>query len=249
MSFRQDVRLREWDNEWLVHAVLVGFVATVLMSTVLAFAYTIAGVVGSSSPDAPIFARWCWALVNNVVTRQAETAVPVAILLHIAAGIGWAIVYAAFAEPRLSGPGWRRGLVFAPIPALLSLVVFLPAMGGGFLGLGLGAGPLPIIGNVLLHVVYGVTLGTLYHPERDHLLIDRGESESAEEVRTMSHVERTTAIGILVGIIFGAIGGLLVAAAFVPGQPLLVAVMLGVLFGSAAGALFGSAYGFEPRLR
>jgi hypothetical protein len=249
VSFRQDTRLRQWDGDWLVHAVLVGFVATVLMSTVLAFAYVIAGLVGSASPDAPILARWCWGLANNVVTREAETAVPIAVLLHIAAGIGWAIVYAAFVEPRLSGPGWRRGLLFAPAPALLSLIVFLPVMGGGFFGLGLGAGPLPIIGNLVLHIVYGVTLGALYHPEPDHVLLDRGEVESADEVRTLSHVERTTALGIGIGSVLGAIGGMVIAAAFAPGQSMLVAAMLGVVFGSAAGALYGSAYGFEPHLR
>jgi hypothetical protein len=245
MSYRQDTRLRQWNGEWLVHAVLVGFVATVIMSTVLAFAYFIAGLIGSPSPNAPLLAQWCWALTNNVVTRQAETAVPVAVLLHIAAGIGWAVVYAAFVEPRLSGPGWRRGLLFAPAPALLSLVVFLPAMGGGFFGLALGAGPLPIIGNLVLHLVYGVTLGALYHPEPAHLLVDQGEPESAEEVQTMGRVERATALGILVGIVLGAIGGVVISAAFAPGQSVLVAAMLGVIFGSAAGALYGSAYGFE----
>jgi hypothetical protein len=118
-------------------------------------------------------------------------------------------------------------------------------MGGGFFGLALGAGPLPIIGNLLLHLVYGVTLGALYHPEPAHLLVDRGEVESAEEVQTMGRVERTTALGILVGIVLGAIGGVVISAAFAPGQSVLVAAMLGVIFGSAAGALYGSAYGFE----
>src|SRR5579871_3960130 len=97
-----------WDKEWLVHAVLDGFVATVIMTTALAFAYVIASLLGSSDPSAPIFSRWLWALANNVVTRQAETAVPVAALLHVAAGFGWAVIYAVFAEPHLSGPGWRR---------------------------------------------------------------------------------------------------------------------------------------------
>lgn len=51
--------------------------------------------------------------------------------------------------------------MFSLIPWAFSLVVFLPLVGGGFLGLGLGAGPLPILGNLLLHAVYGVTLGSV----------------------------------------------------------------------------------------
>ena len=42
------------------------------------------------------------------------------------------------------------------------MIIFLPLAGGGLLGLGLGAGPLPILGNLLVHLVYGVTLGFLY---------------------------------------------------------------------------------------
>ncbi len=240
MGLQYDLRLHERKDEWLVRAVLVGFIATGLMTSVLAVAYVIAVVLGSSSPEAPILLRWMWALANNAVTRQAQTAVAIAVLLHFVAGIAWAVVYASFVEPRLSGPGWRRGLLFAPLPGILSLVVLLPALGGGLFGLGLGAGPLPIVGNLVLHLVYGASLGYLYPPENDRLLLERGEIARPEEVRSVILVERSTATGMILGLILGGLGGLLGSTIISPDQPALAGLVLGVLLGSAAGALIGS---------
>ena len=69
-----------------------------------------------------------------------------------------ALVYARYVEPRLSGASWWRDAVRAH-PWLLSLIIFLPLMGGGLLGMNIGAGPLPILGNLILHLVYGAVLG------------------------------------------------------------------------------------------
>jgi hypothetical protein len=205
----------------------------------------IAGVLGSASPEAPILSRWAWGLANNAVTRRAEIAVPLAVILHFVAGIGWAIVYAFLAEPHLSGPGWRRGLLFAPIPWVASLLVFLPVVGGGFFGVALGAGPLPIVGNLVLHLVYGGTLGALYPPETDRVLLDRGEPASSADVLAMVRSERNTASGIFVGIVLGGLLGFLIAVA--SGLPALVTAVLGVLLGSAGGALVGSFSGLDVR--
>src|SRR5207247_9080454 len=77
-------------------------------------------------------------------------------------GLLWAVLYGFVAEPRLSGTSWERGVKFALIPWVLSLVIFLPLVGGGILGMSLGAGPLPLLGNLILHVVYGAILGFVY---------------------------------------------------------------------------------------
>ena len=51
---------------------------------------------------------------------------------------------------------------FALLPWLVSLVIFMPLLGGGILGLSLGAGPLPIVGNLVLHALYGAVLGVVW---------------------------------------------------------------------------------------
>jgi hypothetical protein len=216
------------------------------MTGALIIGYGVALLLGSADPQASVILRWFWALAHNTITASAETAVPVAVLLHVLAGIGWAAVYAAFAEPRLSGPGWRRGLIFAPIPWVLSLIVFLPLAGGGILGLGLGAGPLPILGNLVVHLVYGPTLGFLYAPENARVLHPDDTAVTPFEQSMMARSERTMATGMLVGLVLGAIVGWVIAFVLAPGQSGLVGMLLGALGGSAAGLLVGSYSGLTP---
>ena len=102
-----------------------------------------------------------WALVNNPVAERTADGVLLAIGANLAMGLLLALVYARYVEPRLSGASWWRGMQFALVPWLLSLIIFLPLMGGGLLGMNIGAGPLPILGNLILHLVYGAVLGVL----------------------------------------------------------------------------------------
>lgn len=247
MIRRRDTASGERGMDWLPRAVTAGFFATVLMSVVFLTAYWIATLIGSPGAQAPIFLRWSWALAHNVLTRGVETSLPLAALLHFLAGIAWAVVYAALAEPRLSGPGWRRGTIFSLAPWLLSLVVFLPLLGGGIFGLALGAGPLPIIGNLVLHLVYGASLGQFYLPESERSLSERGEATSEGERFILAQAGRTMALGIVLGLVIGALLGLLIALAFAPGFGPLLALLFGALVGSALGALVGAFWGLSPQ--
>ena len=224
--------------DWLPLSFLSGFVATGVMALMLMLGYGAAVVLGNSQGS--VLARWIWALAHNPLTDTTHALLPLAIVLHFAAGIAWAIVYAALVEPRLSGPGWRRGLEFALLPWLASLVIFLPLMGGGLLGLSLGAGPLPILGNLVLHLAYGLSLGQLYPSER--ILAERDEVDPGELV----HNERMIALGILPGLVIGALLGLVVSGFVAPGSQLLLVAVLGAIMGSAAGALLGSFAGLNP---
>jgi hypothetical protein len=249
MRIGQIVRPSSREDGWLERAIVAGFVATALMTTVFAIAYGVAILLGSADPGAPLIARWLWGLGHNVVTAHARTAVPAVVLLHFVFGLVWAVIYAALAEPRLTGPAWRRGALFALLPGLLSLLVFLPAVGGGILGLGLGAGPLPIVGNLLLHLVYGTTLGRLYPAEGSRLLIERGEGESPDEARILAHAEQVMALGLTAGLALGALLGWLGLTAVAPDQPALAALAMGAVGGSAVGALVGSFAGLSPGRR
>ena len=88
--------------------------------------------------------------------------VPVAGVLFFLTGLLWAIPYALWAEPRLRGPDWLRGLTFAVLPTIVSWLVALPALRAGPLGLGLGAGLVPAGGELVRHLLYGAALGLAY---------------------------------------------------------------------------------------
>ena len=65
-----------------------------------------------------------------------------------------------FAHDYLSGPSWVRGVTFAAGAALIVLLGVMPLTGAGLLGLGLDTFAPFVI--VLIHLVYGATLGVIY---------------------------------------------------------------------------------------
>src|SRR5262249_161520 len=143
-------------------------------------------------------------LTNNPVLDLARPNLYGAIAVYLAGGLVWAGLYAFLFEPRLAGPVWRRGCLFALVPWLFSLVVFLPLLGGGFAGLGVGAGPLPIIGNLLLHAVYGATLGEVFGPAGDDVLDGDLRSPGPDDVLAGRRSEIGVAAGLLIGVAAGA---------------------------------------------
>ncbi len=230
-------------HSWLLHGVVSGFVATVILSIGLLIAYEIALLVASQATGASTLERWFWSLTHNPVTSSAQLNLPVALLLNFAAGIGWAIIYAGWIEPRLAGPAWRRGVMFSLVPWVLSLIVFLPLVDGGFLGISLHAGPLPVIGNLLAHLLYGATLGAVFAGEQ--LVRMTGEPEDAEDVDLVVKAERMMATGILPGFVLGGVIGLagtyLVSLSY---DRWLVAVFSAIA-GSVIGMLIGSFAGLS----
>jgi hypothetical protein len=233
----------DWRKAWLPRAVLSGFVATGVMTVILVPAYFVALSLGSPDPQATTLQSWLWGLANNNLTQWTQTASLVAVGVHFATGMAWALVYATIAEPRLRGPAWRRGVVFSLAPWVLSLVVFLPAVGGGLFGFALGAGPLPILGNLIVHLVYGAVLGIFYGSESDRFQTDTGLASNPEEVRILQSFERSTALGIVVGLALGALVGWL-GSVVLAGDPA-VAAVLGAIGGSLAGATIGSFWGMK----
>lgn len=226
---------------WLTLGLLSGFVATGVMALVLWLGYGLA--LGLGNPDGPLLSRWIWGLAHNPLTDTTQNLLPLAIVLHFVAGMAWAVLYAGAIEPRLSGPGWRRGLIFAVIPWVASLVVFLPLMGGGLFGLLLGAGPLPIFGNLVVHIAYGLVLGLFYASER---ILAESDTVDVEESESLAHTERSIAAGIIPGLLLGGVLGLAASGIVAPNASPLLSAVLGAILGSAVGAFIGSFVGLEP---
>jgi len=225
-------------QDWLAVGILSGFVATAVMTVTFLFGYGIAAVFASSDPDAGSLATWFEALIHNPFTRATQSNLPAAIGLHFVAGIVWAVVYTGLVEPRLHGPGWRRGLIFAIVPWLFSLLVFLPLVGGGILGVALNAGPLPILGNLILHAAYGITLGEVTVAEG--LMSEGDQVRDATEPAALSHVQRMIALAVVPGLIIGAIVGLITAPVVAPGFAPATVAVVGAIVGCVAGVLLGS---------
>src|SRR5215212_8280375 len=225
-------------EDWLRAGVLAGFLGTFAMTIVLLAAYWLASTIGSA--DGGVIQRWCWALVNNPVAERTADGVLLAIGANLAMGLLLALVYARYAEPQLHGPHWWRGMQFALIPWLLSLIVFLPLMGGGLLGMDIGAGPLPILGNLLLHLVYGAVLGSAYAEAAEDWLDD-----TEVDHLNAAAAERGAAIGLVAGLVPGLIVGWLIAPVFgdIVGRS---GTAIGVAFiGAAIGLAIGSFAGMS----
>ncbi|MGB3306812.1 MAG: DUF6789 family protein [Thermomicrobiales bacterium] len=238
-SLHRPVVTHEFDRtDWLRASLIAGFIATFSMTICLAVAYAAANAIGDASGNT--VQRWFAALSENELTRKVGDRFFVGMILNLVMGLIWAMIYARFAEPRLSGPGWRRGVVFSILPFILAVAVFFPIAGIGFLGSGISAGALPVIGSLILHLVYGAVLGALYAIDlRAGLSTADGESEAAEGS------ERGAVAGIVVGIILGYIGGWIVGPGMADLASRPVIGIAGALSGAAIGILIGSLIGMN----
>lgn len=221
-------------------AVISGFVATTAMAITALIAYGFALGIGTASGN--LFQQWLYALTHNPVTEHARSSLLVVVGLDLVAGIVWALLFALDANDRLIAfPGWLRGILFALPPAVLSLVVFLPLVGGGIFGVRIGAGPLPVLGNILLHLVYGATLGAMYRLDG---AADTARADDPIVRRMLRQAETGTGLGISLGAIIG--GGALLAVTLFAGSGMMDVIgasVGGAVVGAALGAVLGSMLG------
>lgn len=252
---RTGIDRRDWQQR-AARAVLAGFAATAAMTTTLLIAYTSMAILAMLLPGT-LLGEWFGALTQNTVVELTQRELPLGVMIHLTIGMALAFIYAFVAEPLLPGRDWVRGILFALIPWVLSLVVFLPLLGGGLLGLGLGAGPLPILGNLILHLVYGAMLGAMYGRTGDiedwrGAGLDTTADASGQQARAARGFETGAAIGIIGGGLFGSILGGAFGVGLdeiLPGIPNLdpwTYALIGGFAGTAAGALIGSFAGMTP---
>jgi hypothetical protein len=225
---------------WASRAVAAGFLASLAALIVLVAAYLFAYAVGSTNPNANLLSRSFWNLSHNPVTSLvASVQLLQAVGLHLIVGLCWALVYAAVIEPVVPGPGWRKGLLFAIVPCLVSLFIFLPLVGAGVFGLAVGAGPLAGLGAILLHAVYGVMLGETYALADGEGMWGGVDSPIA---KTITLVERDMSLGLVLGAIIGALVSLTLAEIDLTssGMGSLASTIVG---GAAEGAIAGVVIG------
>ncbi|MBV9896049.1 MAG: hypothetical protein JO020_17950 [Chloroflexi bacterium] len=219
-------------------ALLAGFVASVAM--VLAFAAAYAAALVLSRLPVPVLADWFRGLTTNQLIDIAAPNLYAATAVFFVGGMVWALLYALVFDGRVNGSPLERGVKFALVPWLFSLLIFMPLVGGGLLGLSLGAGPLPILGNLVLHAVYGAVLGTVWGSAESVIDLP-GRQAYSEDLQAGRLSELGAARGIGVGVALGLVVGL-VSAALVPHgamNPLAIVVAI-ALSGAAFGGFAGS---------
>jgi membrane protein DedA with SNARE-associated domain len=143
---------------------LAGVLATITSTLLMNVAINLAGGItfNFSAPGTLVeqtARRMAFALAHDLQPVALFIAVPA----YLAVGGMWGAVYGAWVEPRLprDWPDWRKGLVFAAAPLAVSLLLVLPVLGLGFLGVG-ATGPVALTGEVIRHVAYGAMLGFMY---------------------------------------------------------------------------------------
>jgi uncharacterized membrane protein YagU involved in acid resistance len=77
-------------------------------------------------------------------------------IIHFAAGIGLALLYAAVVQPRLPGPSVVRGMLYGALVFVGAQLVLMPLVGAGVFSRG-DAGRL--LGSLAGHLLYGGVVG------------------------------------------------------------------------------------------
>jgi len=244
-------------SDAIARAVLAGFVASLTMLLMFLVAYNLARLVSLApilaTPSGEPLRLWLANLTHNRLIDAGLNEVYLAAGIYVAGGLIWAVLY-TLVEPHLVGSPMTRGVTFAVIPAMVSLVVVLPLLGGGLFGIALGAGPLPIIGNLLLHAVYGAILGIVYGPMGD---LDASTLERplpTHDGARSSGYERTAAILLVGGLVVGGIAGLVIstaaggeAAPAIAGASSGGLILSAALLGAAIGVFVGTFLGLAER--
>jgi hypothetical protein len=156
--------------DWVGWAIF-GFVGTIVLTGVMVFAQ----LAGWTRMDLPL-------MLGTVFSPRVERARVIGVFLHLAAGQGFALLYAAaFWRLGRSGVllGGAVGLVHG-LAALTLIIPFLPSIHPrmssersgpeiesvleppGLFALNFGA-PTPIV-TLIAHVLFGITLGVLFGP-------------------------------------------------------------------------------------
>jgi len=233
-------------------ALLVGFIAAT--ATVLTFgliwgAAVLIAAHPASTPGwgGPAY-TWLVALATSGLMDLARPTLYQALGLYFVAGVLWAVVYAQVSSVWTTGPEWERAVMLAGVPWLFSSVVLLPIAGGGLLGLGFGAGPLPLLGSLVLYAVYSVALTRLTGPAGKPAL---ARPLAGDVQRAVSHsTEVGAAAGVVGGLVVGAALGITllgisqsVGVTGGSGMHPLGSLVGSTFVGGALGGLIGSFYG------
>jgi membrane protein DedA with SNARE-associated domain len=142
-------------------SVMAGLFATLLMGMGLNVLLYVLAVIGFGPPEQALL-RFFEQGADRYANGNAVRFIVLVVAVVFASELLWAVLYSHLPPPLQRVPPWLRGLVFSVVPLSFSALVLLPALGAGPLGLHLEAGLVPLGGEALRNVLYGVGLATSY---------------------------------------------------------------------------------------
>jgi membrane protein DedA with SNARE-associated domain len=165
-------------NQHLLAGAMAGFLATLGSTLLLNVVINLAGNIAFNAPGTIVEQtanRIAFALARDVQPLVLFVATPV----YLAVGIAWGLGYGWFGVGLFPAdrPDWLKGLAYAAMPMLVSLLVVMPVLGLGFFGVG-STGPVALTGEAIRHASYGVVLGLIYP-----IFVSRRLSSGAPAVR------------------------------------------------------------------
>jgi membrane-associated protein len=140
---------------------LAGLLATVEMGLGVNSVLYAFGVLGFEGPEDGLVRLIEVGAARFMNGNEPLFAIMLALILS-AGGLLWALLYAGLPTDRLPGSPWMQGVLFSTLPLAASVLAVLPLLGAGPLGLQLGAGLLPLLGEVFRNGLYGAGLGASY---------------------------------------------------------------------------------------
>ena len=140
---------------------MAGLLATLLMGMGLNVVFYVLAALGIGPPEQALvrfFEQGASRFADGNGVRFGVLVIAIVLVSEFL----WAVVYSHLPPPLVRIPPWLRGLAFSTLPLAFSVLVLLPGLGAGPLGLGLETGLVPFAGEALRNVLFGVGLATSY---------------------------------------------------------------------------------------
>jgi membrane protein DedA with SNARE-associated domain len=179
----------EFEREQRLRAgAVAGLLATIASTLLINVVVNLAGNLAFQTPDTIVeqtAGRLAIALATEIQPLALFLAVPAFLIVGVLWGALYGLVDPHWSRPEV--PDWLTGVVFALAPLLVSLVLVMPLLGLGFLGVG-ATGPVALVGETIRHGTYGVLLGLMYPILRARRNV-RVRAHSSAEVPPVQAVE------------------------------------------------------------
>jgi hypothetical protein len=99
--------------------------------------------------------------VIQLLMSLGTLSAPSAWMDHFIVGVVvWGLLFAVYDSATTRPALWLKGIIFGMFAWLIMMVAFMPLAGAGFIGAKIGI--MAVVGLLILHLIYGVVLGTTY---------------------------------------------------------------------------------------